>query len=43
MSCSILSCSVQTWSGTDCRGGSAVITERDGCVTILYGSVSVNC
>ncbi|KAK3290994.1 uncharacterized protein B0H64DRAFT_378302 [Chaetomium fimeti] len=37
------SCSVRTWSGTDCRGGSAVITERDGCVTILYGSVSVDC
>jgi hypothetical protein len=37
------SCNVVTWSGTNCRGGSAVITQGDGCRTILYGSVSVDC
>jgi hypothetical protein len=39
----ILSCNVYTWSGTNCRGGSALVTQGDGCRNILYGSVSVDC
>ncbi|KAK4098299.1 hypothetical protein N658DRAFT_526359 [Parathielavia hyrcaniae] len=37
------SCNLRTWSGVDCRGSSAVITQSQGCRTILYGSVSVDC
>ena len=35
------SCAIRTWSGTNCQGSSAGV--GNGCTTILYGSVSVNC
>ncbi|KAM7199030.1 hypothetical protein V8F33_004767 [Rhypophila sp. PSN 637] len=34
-------CTVVTWSGTDCRGGS--YRAGQGCSSVLYGSVSIQC
>ncbi|KAM7212385.1 hypothetical protein V8F06_012218 [Rhypophila decipiens] len=34
-------CTVITWSGTDCRGGS--YRAGQGCSSVLYGSVSIQC
>ena len=35
-------CTVKTWSGNNCRGGSFRVPDS-GCHSVLYGSVSVNC
>ncbi|KAI9154720.1 hypothetical protein HJFPF1_07277 [Paramyrothecium foliicola] len=34
-------CTIKTWSGNNCRGSQ--YTARNGCNSVLYASISINC